>query len=197
MDRAYSILDVKSFTEDDNFVNIEGIASTPTTDRMGDIVEPMGAKFKVPMPLLWQHDHEKPVGNVNFAQPTKSGIPFKASLPKIKEAGALKDRVDEAIQSVKYRLVAAVSIGFRAVEGAVEEIKTGYRFKEWDWMELSLVTIPANSEAVLKTIKSIDQKQLAASGTEAADGQNASPGDSGTKTDRKVVKLKTRKRAPE
>jgi hypothetical protein len=43
MDRAYSILDVKEMTEGDEFVTITGIASTPTPDRMGDVVEPMGA----------------------------------------------------------------------------------------------------------------------------------------------------------
>lgn len=43
-------------------MTITGTASTPTTDRMGDVVEPMGAKFKTPMPLLWQHESDKPVG---------------------------------------------------------------------------------------------------------------------------------------
>ena len=56
MNRAYSILNVKGQTEDDGFVYVEGIASTPTTDRQGDSVDPMGAKFAAPMPLLWQHD---------------------------------------------------------------------------------------------------------------------------------------------
>lgn len=43
MDRAYSILEVKDMKEDGEFVTIEGIASTPTPDRMGDVVDPMGA----------------------------------------------------------------------------------------------------------------------------------------------------------
>lgn len=59
-------------------MTVEGVASTPTADRMGDVVEPMGAKFQTPMPLLWQHEHDKPVGHVTFAKPTKAGIPFKA-----------------------------------------------------------------------------------------------------------------------
>lgn len=165
MDRAYSVLETKSVEESAEFVTIRGIASTPTTDRMGDVVEPMGAKFKTPMPLLWQHQHEQPVGNVTFAQPTAKGIPFEATLPVIKEAGRLKDRVDEAIHSLKYQLVAAVSIGFRAVEGQVERLKTGgLRFKEWEWFELSLVTIPANSQAVITAIKSIDNEHLASAG---------------------------------
>jgi uncharacterized protein len=194
--RAYSVLEVKSVDEADGFVSIEGIATTPTTDRVGDVVEPMGAKFKTPMPLLWQHRHSEPVGHVTFAQPTKAGIPFKARLPKVAEAGRLKDRVDEAIHSLAYGLVSAVSIGFSAIDGAVERMKNGgLRFKEWEWLELSLVTIPANSDAVITAIKSIDQKHLPASGPDGV--EVTPPGDSGTETaaSRGPVKLIPRKRS--
>ena len=165
MNRAYSILSVKGQTEDDGFVYVEGIASTPTTDRQGDSVDPMGAKFAAPMPLLWQHDAQKPVGHMTFAQPTKTGIPFKAQIPKVTEPGTLKDRVDEAIQSLKYGLVSAVSIGFRIMEDGYEVMKGGgYRINSWEWMELSLVTIPANSEALISQVKALDSITLAALG---------------------------------
>jgi len=165
MNRAYSVLSVKA-VDDDKRV-IRGIASTPSPDRMGDVVEPLGAKFKTPMPLLWQHQHDKPVGLVEFAQPNKDGIPFEARLPEITEPGVLKDRVDEAWQSVKAGLVAAVSIGFQAIPEQVERLKSGgLRFKEWEWLELSLVTIPANAEATITAIKSIDADLRAASGRE-------------------------------
>lgn len=164
MRRAYSVLDVKEMVNTDDHVVIRGIATTPSTDRMGDVVDPMGAKFKTPMPLLWQHHHDLPVGQVTFAQPTKKGIPFEGVLPLVKEAGRLKERIDEAIHSLSYGLVTAVSIGFRAIEGAVERIETGFLFKEWEWLELSLVTIPANADAVITAIKSLDQQYLSAIG---------------------------------
>lgn len=180
--RAYSVLEVKEFQEGDDFITLSGIASTPTPDRMGDIVDPMGAKFKTPMPLLWQHRNSEPVGHVTFAKPTKKGIPFEARIPVIREAGRLKDRVDEAIQSLKYELVTAVSIGFRAVEGGVELLDNGgLQFNEWEWMELSLVTIPANSEAVISAIKSIDSRHLPASGPDDDDLDPVLPGVSGSK----------------
>lgn len=167
--RAYSILNVKAMDEDEEAYYISGIATTPTPDRYGDIVEPLGAKFALPMPLLWQHNAQAPVGRVEFAKPQKNGIPYKATLPKVKEAGALKDRIEEAVQSIRYRLVSAVSIGFRALEGAVEYLESGgIRFKEWEWLELSLVTIPANAEATIKSVQSIDRELLAASGRVAA-----------------------------
>lgn len=155
MPRAYSALHVKEFTEDSQYVYIKGIASTPTVDRMGDIVNPMGAQFKTPMPLLWHHRHGEPVGEVTLAKPTKNGIPFEARIPVIKDLGILKDRLDEAAQSLKYKLVNFVSIGFTAVEGAVKILETGgYHFEKWNWMELSLVTIPAQPEAMITAVKS-------------------------------------------
>ncbi|CAB3681682.1 hypothetical protein R8871_02546 [Paraburkholderia graminis C4D1M] len=161
MERAYSLLTVRS--ADDAARVIEGIASTPTPDRYGDIVEPLGAKFKTPMPLLWQHDATRPVGQVEFAKATKDGIPFRASIANIDDPGTLKDRLDEAWQSVKAQLVRAVSIGFRAIEYSFMD-DGGIHFLEWEWLELSLVTIPANSEATIQTIKSIDTTTRAALG---------------------------------
>lgn len=152
---AYSVLDVRAVGDDGR--RIEGIASTPKADRMGDIVEPLGARFALPMPLLWQHDSHQPVGQVEFAKPTKAGIPFKATLvsPADVESETLKQRLLEAADSIRTGLVKAVSIGFRPIEWSIME-DGGWRFLEWEWMELSLVTIPANAEAVITTLKQFD-----------------------------------------
>lgn len=192
MNRAYSVLDVKSFVDDADKFYIEGIASTPAPDRSRDIVEPMGAKFKTPMPLLWQHRHDQPVGHVTFAKATKDGIPFKAEIPKIKEEGKLKDRIDEAIQSLQYRLVAAVSIGFKALEYAWMD-DGGIHFTQWEWLELSLVTIPANSEAAITAVKSADQQTRAALGIRDADLRKTSPSGVAEKKAHKPVMLIPRK----
>ncbi len=45
--RAYSLLEIKAVNEDER--TITGIASTPATDRDGDVVEPKGAVFKLPL----------------------------------------------------------------------------------------------------------------------------------------------------
>ena len=179
MNKAYAVLTEKSFSEDEDFVYIDGIASTPVPDKVGDIVEPLGARFQTPMPLLMQHNHQEPVGQVTFAAPNESGIPFRARLPRVKEPGVVQERVNAAIHSVKYSLITAVSIGFQPVVGAMEALKSGgYRFKEWDWHELSLVAIPANSGAVIQAIKSMDQQQPAPATGPAADP--APPGVTGT-----------------
>lgn len=151
--RAYSLLEMKAF--DDEAREITGMATTPEPDRMGDIVEPLGAKFAVELPLLWQHRHDSPVGVVRFGKPTKNGIPFRAAVARIESAGALKDQVDMAWDSVKAKLVRGVSIGFRALEYSFMETG-GVRFTEIEIYELSLVTIPANASATIQTIKAMD-----------------------------------------
>src|SRR5262245_11141316 len=159
MNRAYSLLEVKSFDEERR--EIEGIATTPTTDRVGDIVEPRGAQFKLPLPLLWQHRSSEPIGHVVAANVTGEGISIKARFGRVAEAGRLKDRLDEAWQSIKTGLVRGLSIGFAPKEDGMEPINPkepwgGQRFTAWEWLELSAVTIPANAEASIQTIKSID-----------------------------------------
>ena len=171
--RAYAMFEVKALDNDHRI--IEGMASTPTPDRMGDIVEPLGAEFALPLPLLWQHDKNAPVGLVEFAKATNDGIPFRARLAKIAETGPLKDMVDLAWQAVKERLVRGVSIGFQSSEYSYIENTGGRRFSKWEWLELSLVTIPAQREATISTIKSISTEQMAASGRSviAASGKTA------------------------
>jgi HK97 family phage major capsid protein/HK97 family phage prohead protease len=186
MNRAYSIMTVKAVDEDRRV--IRGTATTPSPDRVGDIVEPLGVSFKNPMPLLWQHKNDKPVGLVRFDKPTKDGITFEAELPTIEEPGALKDRIDEAWQSVKAGLVAAVSIGFRAVEYAFLD-DGGIRFVKSEVYELSLVTIPANADATISLIKSIDAPVLAATGNEPKDSDRPVPPGVTGKTTHKTVKL--------
>lgn len=162
--RLYSQITIKSINEEQRI--IEGIASTPSTDRMGDIVEPMGAEFNLPLPLLWQHDSRQPIGEVTWAKPNKDGIPFKAQIANVPEPGTLKDRLDEAWQSLKYKLVKGVSIGFSEIETASIKDTWSYHFLKWNWLELSCVTIPANADASITSIKSADEKQLAAIGRE-------------------------------
>lgn len=160
--RAYSILHVREV--DSETRTITGTATTPEPDRMGDIVEPLGVTFKNPLPLLLFHNSTQPVGRVTFQPPTKKGIDFVATIPAITEPGKLKDRIDEAWQSLKAGLIAGVSIGFRALEEAFMK-DGGIHFLKTEVLELSLVTVPANASATIHTIKSLDANLDAASGT--------------------------------
>ena len=149
--RAYSLLETKGVDSEQRVIT--GIATTPRVDSYNDIVEPQGVQYRGPVNLYLYHDTNRPVGQVEFGKATKQGIPFKATLPDVREFGTVRDRVNEAWHSVKYKLLQAVSIGFRPIE--YEPIKEGgVRYKSWEMLELSLVGVPANPDATIQTIKS-------------------------------------------
>ena len=180
--RAYSQLHVKGVDAERR--RISGIATTPETDRIGDIIEPLGVAFKNPLPLLLYHDNTRPVGRVTFSPPTKDGIRFEAHLPDIPEPGPLRDRVQEAWQSIKAGLLTGVSIGFRVVDDAVEVLKGGgLRFLKTEVFELSLVTVPANASAGIQAIKSADVPPA----TGLAEGQVTPARDPGRFKDRTTM----------
>lgn len=161
--RAYSVLTVKALDEDARV--IRGTATTPSVDRVGDIIEPLGVKFTNPLPFLWQHHHDKPIGTCEFGQPSVNGIPFTATVahPDTVASLTLKDRLQEAWDSVKTGLVRAVSVGFRPIEWTFMEAG-GIHYVETEVFELSAVTIPANADAIIDTIKSMDRALRRAAG---------------------------------
>ena len=175
LQHAYAVLVVKA--QDGDRRRITGLASSPTPDRSGDILEPLGATFRNPLPLLLHHDRAQPVGRVTLTA-TARGITFEAELPEIPEPGALRDRVNEAWQSIKAGLITGVSIGFRPLADGVKRLASGgLHVLKSEVCELSLVTIPANVETTILTIKSYDAPYRAASG-------HYPPGVSGTPTRR-------------
>lgn len=160
--RMYSLMNVKAVDEEKR--EITGIATTPSTDRYDDIVEPRGAEFKLPIPFLWQHRQSEPIGNVTKATITDEGIEVTVQIAKTDEPGTLRDRLDEAWQSIKMGLVRGLSIGFSPIESAYIDGSWGVHYLKWEWLELSAVTIPANSDASIQSIKSIARSQMSALG---------------------------------
>lgn len=177
--RAYSVIQIKSIDEDERV--IEGVASTPTPDRADDIVESEGAEYELPIPLLWQHNAGNPVGHVFEAKVSKDGIKVKARFAKVAEPASLKDELDRAWAMVKAKLVRGLSIGFIPLEWADIKGSFGVRYTKWSFVELSAVTIPMNTEANITSIKQIDIEQRAASGrkAESVPVLKTSPGVSG------------------
>jgi HK97 family phage major capsid protein len=161
---AYSVLHVNAL--DPVRRTIRGIASTPQPDRRGDILDPLGATFQNPVPLLWHHDGKQPVGTATL-EATAAGVLFEATFADVGTPGPLKDRIDEAWQSVSATppLIRGVSVGFRPLRNGVKFLKDGAHFTATEIVELSLVTVPANVDATILAIKSYDAPHLAASGT--------------------------------
>ena len=164
--RAYSLMKIKAVNEDAR--TITGIASTVSPDRYGDVVEPSGAKFTLPLPLLWQHDMLQPIGSITKARVTDEGIEITAQVaaPDPAAPSQMAARLQEAWASIKSGLVRGLSIGFRPIEYAFIE-GGGTHFTQWDLFEVSAVTVPANAECSIQTIKSLCAGERAALGTSA------------------------------
>lgn len=178
LDRAYSLLEMKSV--DDERREITGIATTISADRMNDVVVPEGASFKLPIPLLSQHNSGEPIGKVISAEVTGRNIRIKATIPK--DTGL--DYVEKAWRQIKAGLLGGLSIGFRSLKHEpldAERPWDGFKFLEWEWLELSAVTIPANSQATIQTVKMYDSAAPASSGRKRG-GVILQPGASGQST---------------
>lgn len=184
--KAFELLATQSESETGR--KFKGIASTPSVDRANDILVPSGAKFKLPMPLLFHHDAKTPVGYVTSANVTEKGIEVDFEIPDIQEAGTLKDRTDEAYHSLKYKLINGLSVGFIPEWGqAKENEKGGVTFKSWEWYELSLVTTPCNPDAEVdlrKELKNYEHRTALSANVQ----NNATAGDT-VKATSTVVQL--------
>ncbi len=144
--KSWSTLTIKSFDEDKRVIT--GIASTPSTDRDGDIVEPRGAKFNLPYPLLYQHNHSEPIGEVVKSRVTSAGIEIVAHIAKNSELNYL----NIAWEQIRTGLIKGLSIGFRGIN--VKKLPGGgLHFKTYEIFELSAVTVPAQQEASITSIK--------------------------------------------
>lgn len=164
MRKAYGLFEVKDFDEKKGIIS--GVATSITPDRMGDIVEPSGAKVSLPLILLSQHNPGKPVGHVIEAHPKKDRIDVVTRLVDPDEARSetVRERLLAAWDDVRLKLTRGFSIGFNPLESSRIKESFSYHFLSWEWLELSLVTIPANADATIQTVKSIDTEVRAASG---------------------------------
>lgn len=155
MTRLVGFCELKALDEDQRV--LEGWASRPEVDRAGDVVESKGARFRLPLPLLVDHNHQSACGEVFEAKVTAEGIRFKARVAKIEQAGPLKTLCDDAWQMVRNGLRKAVSVGFRDIDS--EPLATGgRRFKAWDWYELSLCSVPMLASATIDVVRAHDRK---------------------------------------
>jgi HK97 family phage major capsid protein/HK97 family phage prohead protease len=165
LNRAYSLLDIKAVNDEQR--TFEGIASTPTPDRDEDIMEPDGAQYKLPIPLLWQHGragNKDPVGWVTEVTVKPEGLFVKGKFHKVDSPPSLRDDLERSWTLVRDKLVRGLSIGFNPIEWTDIKGSYGRRYVKWDWLELSPVSIPANADASITSIKSADQALRAASG---------------------------------
>lgn len=125
---------------------IRVVASDPTPDRAGDIVVPAGCilvNYRKNPIVLADHDPTKPIGNAETV--VQNGR--LQSLVTFAPEGA-SEKADEYCALAKAGVLNTVSIGFMPIEAS--PIKGGgVLFSKWELLEISLVAVPANPNALI------------------------------------------------
>lgn len=161
MDRLY--IETKLDATDDGA--IEALAwPFATPDRVGDVIT-KGAfgSAAFPLPMLFGHDPNDPVGAWNEGEEREDGLHLKGALlvadvPRAREVRAL----------VRAGAVRGVSIGFRT-KAATKRAGGGRTITDLELMECSLVTFPCHPGARVASAKSaVRALQVAAALNRAA-----------------------------
>ena len=130
---------------------MEFVLSDETPDRIGDIIMAAGwqlANFKRNPIALFGHRGDFPIGT--WRNLRVEGTALRGELVVAPEGTS--ERIDEIRRLVNAGILRAVSVGFRP--SAYEALKdgdgnfTGYRFTKQELLETSLVSIPANPNAL-------------------------------------------------
>lgn len=130
----------------------EFILSDGSVDRMGDVIEPAGwdlGNFRNHPIALFNHDRDQVVGRWADVRVKGDQLLGKLDLAD----GGTSPLVDTVRSLVRQKILRAVSVGFRAIkkEKLTEQSDDyfgPFRFTKTELMECSLVSVPANPNAL-------------------------------------------------
>ena len=136
---------------DDGGVEIKGSASTNAVDRAGDIIERDAwtkgglENFKTNPIILFNHNYDKPIGRATNLKVTDNGLEISAKISKA--AG-------DVTQLIKDGVLGAFSVGFKVKDADYMTETDGYKIKDAELFEVSVVSLPCNQGATFGLSKS-------------------------------------------
>jgi len=139
--------------QDDGSIDIKGSASTNGLDRAGDIIESDAwtkgglENFKNNPIILFNHDYNKPIGRATGLEVNDKGLDISAKISKA--AGDVKDLIKDGV-------LGAFSVGFRVKDADYMTETDGYKIKDAELFEVSVVSVPCNQGATFSLAKSFD-----------------------------------------
>ena len=149
---------VKEITDGENKAyEIEWYASTKDKDRMNDIVEPTAfedtlKQYMTNPIVLLQHDMDKPIGTVTEASIDEKGLFIKAKIT---------EDTDGVFSKLKNGVLRTFSIGYSVKDyETIENVDAEWNYnytnliKALELFEISLVSVPANPFALVKSFDS-------------------------------------------
>ena len=154
-------MEVKTFdlkdigTEERTFTGYA--AAYGNTDSDGDIIE-MGAfdesikQNRDKIKILWQHKSQEPIGIPLEMREDEKGLWIKGKISKTA-------RGDEAMELMRDGVISAMSVGFMIDQADYDE-EGRRRIKSGRLMEFSLVTFPANEQAVIQSVKEVNEREI-------------------------------------
>lgn len=143
--------DIKNYSSDDDVFTFDGLASTFEKDLDGDIIVKgaFGDTLSQQIPILYQHNHQEPIGITTFAKEDSKGLYIQAQLPK--DDTLVSGRV---IPQMKIGSIKSMSIGFSINRDDIEVKGEDRYLKKINLKEISLVTFPANTGSCVNSFKS-------------------------------------------
>jgi HK97 family phage prohead protease len=146
---------IKSITEeDDGSVLIRGMASTNDVDRVGDVISPQAwakgglSNFEKNPIILYNHNHDTPIGRATELKITDNGLEMKAFISK--------SAPNNIAQLIKEGILSTFSVGFRVKDADYVKETDGLLIKDAELFEVSVVSIPCNQAASFSIAKSFD-----------------------------------------
>ena len=142
--------------DDDGGLDIKGSASTDALDRAGDVIESAAwAKggldnFKNNPVILFNHNYDRPIGRAKEIGVTENGLELTARISK--SAGEIKDLIKDGV-------LGAFSVGFKVKDADYISETDGYKIKDAELFEVSVVSVPCNQTAVFSLAKSFDSME--------------------------------------
>lgn len=153
-----SAFETKGYSKSKNALKISGYANTVDRDRAGDvIVASAWAKgvdnFRKNPVLLFQHDHNKPIGRIDKITVDKKGIYVEAS---VSDAAEKLHGVQSLIGD---GVLKSFSVGFRVKDGKYERDTDSMLITDVELLEVSVVSVPCNQESLFSIKKSFDSEE--------------------------------------
>ena len=139
--------------DDDGGLDIKGSASTNALDRAGDVIEcdawTKGGldNFKNNPVILFNHNYDRPIGRAKEIGVSENGLELTARISK--SAGEIKDLIKDGV-------LGAFSVGFKVKDADYISETDGYKIKDAELFEVSVVSVPCNQNAVFSVAKSFD-----------------------------------------
>lgn len=138
---------------------ISGYANTPTKDRVGDIVEV--AAFIETMPkfmrnpiMLLMHNANNPIGYWDQYEVRQEGLWVSGIIIQ----GT--DEADKAWTLIEQGVLKALSIGFIELDAMYDDRESAYHITNLELLEISVVSVPANADALFTVGKSGEVKSI-------------------------------------